>query len=63
MTGVNTFIFWGTSFLWDLLIIFFAILVIVLCFPIFQTDGAYTANDGLCKDTSVILNQVYCFPF
>jgi hypothetical protein len=49
MTGVNSLVFWGTSFLWDFFLMVVAIIVIVLCFPAFQSYGAYTSNGGGSK--------------
>lgn len=47
MTGVNTLTFWGTSFAWDFFIMGIVILLMVVCFPIFENAGSFTAHNGL----------------
>ncbi|CAG7731028.1 unnamed protein product [Allacma fusca] len=41
MTGVNVFIFWGTSLLWDFFVLFVIICILLCCFPIFETSSPY----------------------
>lgn len=46
MTGVSPIIFWSSSFLWDFCVMFVLICLMVICFPIFQSYGAFTPNGG-----------------
>jgi hypothetical protein len=54
MTGVSPLTFWGTSFVWDFFIMALAILVMVVCFPIFEVNEAFTGAGGLCKCDSLL---------
>jgi len=46
MTGVNPITYWGSSFVWDYFVMINVIIVMILCFVIFQTDHAYTSYGG-----------------
>jgi hypothetical protein len=69
MTGVSSVTFWGISFLWDFVVMSLAICVMVLCIPIFESNGSFSGTDpatlGKCRLKSfskyfVVLGWTFC---
>ncbi|CAL8139126.1 unnamed protein product [Orchesella dallaii] len=46
MTGVSPLLYWGSTFIWDVVLMFLVIGAMTLCFPIFQTSAIFTSHDG-----------------
>ncbi|CAL8139104.1 unnamed protein product [Orchesella dallaii] len=46
MTGVSPLLYWGSTFIWDFVLMFLVIGAMTLCFPIFQTSAIFTSHDG-----------------
>ncbi|CAL8085798.1 unnamed protein product [Orchesella dallaii] len=46
MTGVSPLLYWGSTFICDLILMFLVIGAMTMCFPIFQTYAIFTSYDG-----------------
>lgn len=50
MTGVNPYVYWGTSFLWDYSLMLICVCIMTACLPIFERYEAFTNHGGAGKN-------------
>lgn len=60
MTGVHPMTYWGSAFLWDLIVVILVICLMLCCFPIFQSHVMYTSHGGVGVALLILLVYGHC---